>query len=153
MKQVVFDWNRALDFETNSAPFIQYSHARTCNILKKAAEKPKPDYSQLTHVKEKELVNMLSLFPEIFEGAVEELKPGDITSYANNLADKFNSQRCLTIHFCQLAPNKRSRHVAASLVPSFICQLARTFTFAEPFPTLLHFANLHRRSPLSLRPQ
>jgi arginyl-tRNA synthetase len=91
MKQVVFDWNRALDFETNSAPFIQYSHARTCNILKKATEKPKPDYSKLTHVKEKELVNMIALFPEIFEGAVEELKPGDITSYANNLADKFNS--------------------------------------------------------------
>jgi arginyl-tRNA synthetase len=91
MKQVIFDWNRALNFETNSAPFIQYSHARTCNILKKSTSNYLPDYSQLTNIKEKELINMIALFPETFEGAVEELKPGDITAYANNLADKFNS--------------------------------------------------------------
>jgi arginyl-tRNA synthetase len=91
MKQVIFDWNRALNFETNSAPFIQYSHARTCNILKKSIGKNLPDFSQLTNVKEKELINMIAQFPETFEGAVEELKPGDITAYANNLADKFNS--------------------------------------------------------------
>jgi arginyl-tRNA synthetase len=91
MKQVIFDWNRALNFETNSAPFIQYSHARTCNILKKSSSNNLPDYSQLTNIKEKELINMIALFPETFEGAVEELKPGDITAYANNLADKFNS--------------------------------------------------------------
>jgi len=91
MKQVIFDWKRALDFETNSAPFIQYSHARTCNILKKAEERSKPDYGQLTDLKERELVNMLARFPEVFEGAAAELQPGDITTYANSLADKFNS--------------------------------------------------------------
>ncbi|MCK4582735.1 arginine--tRNA ligase, partial [Candidatus Bathyarchaeota archaeon] len=77
--------------ETNSAPFIQYSHARTCNILKRAEKKPDPDYEQLSDVKEKELVNLLAHFPEVYERATEELKPGDITAYANNLADRFNS--------------------------------------------------------------
>ena len=90
-KQVVFDWNKALNFETNSAPFIQYSHARTCNILKKAEETPEPDYEQLTAIKEREVINVLAQFPDVFTGAVEELKPGDITAYSNNLADKFNS--------------------------------------------------------------
>jgi len=91
MKQVVFDWDRALNFETNSAPFIQYSHARTCNILKRARKKPEPDYGQLVDVKEKELVNLIAHFPEVYERATEELKPGDVTAYANNLADRFNS--------------------------------------------------------------
>jgi arginyl-tRNA synthetase len=91
MKTVVFDWGKALDFETNSAPFIQYSHARTCNILKKAEEHPAPDYGGLTDLKERELVMMAAGFPEVFEGAVTELKPGDITAYANTLADEFNS--------------------------------------------------------------
>jgi arginyl-tRNA synthetase len=91
MKQVVFDWKKALDFETNSAPFIQYGHARTCNILKRAEENPEPDYSTLGAIKEKELINLLAQFPETFERAAEELQPANITSYANNLADKFNS--------------------------------------------------------------
>jgi arginyl-tRNA synthetase len=91
MKTVVFDWDRALNFETNSAPFIQYSHARACNILKRAEERPDPDYGGLTATRERELVMALAGFPEVFEGAVTELKPGDVTSYANNLADRFNS--------------------------------------------------------------
>jgi len=91
LKTVTFDWEKALNFETNSAPFIQYSHARACNILKRAEEKPEPDYGGLTHIKERELLIALAGFPETFEGAVTELKPGDITAYANNLADKFNS--------------------------------------------------------------
>ncbi|MQY82912.1 arginine--tRNA ligase [archaeon] len=91
LKTVTFDWEKALNFETNSAPYIQYSHARACNILKRAEEKPEPDYGGLTHIKERELLIALASFPETFEGAVTELKPGDITAYANNLADKFNS--------------------------------------------------------------
>ncbi len=91
MKQVIFDWTKALNFETNSAPFIQYSHARTCNILKKSDEEQEPDFKQLTDTKEKDLVNIIAQFPDIFQGAVDELQPADLTSYANNLADKFNS--------------------------------------------------------------
>ncbi len=91
MKTVTFDWEKALDFETNSAPFIQYAHARTCNILKRAEESPKPDYGGLTDAKERDLVMTLAAFPEAFEGAAAELKPGDVTAYANLLADKLNS--------------------------------------------------------------
>ena len=90
-KTVTFDWKKALNFETNSAPFIQYSHARACNILKRIDDIGKPNYSGLTEEKEKDVIMTLAKFPEIFEGAANELKPGDITSYANQLADKFNS--------------------------------------------------------------
>jgi arginyl-tRNA synthetase len=90
-KQVTFDWKKALNFETNSAPFIQYSHARTCNILKRVPDAPEPSYGELDAVKERGLVNILAQFPEVFERAAEELQPSNLTSYANMLADKFNS--------------------------------------------------------------
>jgi len=91
MKTVTFDWEKALNFETNSAPYIQYSHARACNILKKAGERPEPDYGGLSSRREKELIMALAGFPETFTDAANELKPGEITAYANNLSDKFNS--------------------------------------------------------------
>lgn len=91
MKPITFDWKKALNFETNSAPFIQYSHARTCNILKRSEKRPEPGYGELTAIKERELVNLLAQFPETFERAAEELQPSNLTAYANLLADKFNS--------------------------------------------------------------
>jgi arginyl-tRNA synthetase len=90
-KTVIFDWARALNFETNSAPFIQYSHARTCNILKRVESEPRTDYSLLTDTKEKDLIALLAAFPEVFQSAADQLKPVELTSFANTLADKFNS--------------------------------------------------------------
>ena len=48
-KPVVFTWERVLNFETNSAPYVQYTHARACSILRKAAREPeKPAFELLT---------------------------------------------------------------------------------------------------------
>ncbi|MEM1565531.1 MAG: arginine--tRNA ligase [Candidatus Bathyarchaeia archaeon] len=91
-KPVEFNWDRVLNFEKNSAPYIQYSHARACSILRKAARKPeKPDYSLLREKLEQELVFALAEFPETFIEATETLKPNLIADYANALADKFNT--------------------------------------------------------------
>jgi arginyl-tRNA synthetase len=75
----------------NSAPFIQYSHARACNILKRAQDRPEPDYSLLTDVRERELVFLISQFPEVFLESCESLRPSGIASYANTLSDRFNA--------------------------------------------------------------
>jgi arginyl-tRNA synthetase len=91
MKTVVFDWDRVLDFERNSAPFIQYSHARACSILRKAEARPKPDYALLQDAKERELTYLIASFPDVFQEAIEGLSPPAIASYANMLADRFNS--------------------------------------------------------------
>jgi arginyl-tRNA synthetase len=90
-KTVVFTWDRVLDFEKNSAPYIQYSHARAHNILKKASRDPKnADYSLLTDIIEREIILMLARFPEVFLDAAENLRPNLIADYVNTLADKFN---------------------------------------------------------------
>jgi arginyl-tRNA synthetase len=91
-KPVVFTWDRVLNFERNSAPYIQYSHARACSILKKASREPeKPNYSLLKEPLERDLILMLSRFPEIFIEAAENLKPNLIADFANSLSDKFNT--------------------------------------------------------------
>jgi len=91
-KQVVFTWDRVLNFETNSAPYVQYTHARACSILRKAADSNvPPDYEQLTEKLERELVLQLAGFPDMFIEATEYLKPSMIADYANALADKFNT--------------------------------------------------------------
>jgi arginyl-tRNA synthetase len=91
-KPVLFTWDRVLNFEKNSAPYIQYTHARACSILRKAGRKPvEPDYSLLKESLENELILTLANFPDVFIEATEFLKPNSIADFANGLADKFNT--------------------------------------------------------------
>jgi len=89
---VVFTWDRVLDFEKNSAPYIQYSHARAGSILRKARRTPKnPDYALLKEPVERDLIILLARFPEVFVDSAENLRPNQLADYANALADKFNT--------------------------------------------------------------
>jgi arginyl-tRNA synthetase len=91
-KPVVFTWDRVLNFETNSAPYVQYTHARACSILRKAAREPEnADFALLKEKLERELILVLASFPDAFVEATEYLKPNLISGFANALADKFNT--------------------------------------------------------------
>ncbi len=91
-KPVVFTWDRVLNFETNSAPYVQYTHARACSILRKAAREPEnADFALLTEKMERNLILSLASFPDAFVEATEYLKPNLISGFANALADKFNT--------------------------------------------------------------
>ncbi len=90
-KNVTFEWEQALSFEGESAPYIQYAHARICSILKKAKSKPaKADYSLLSTPEEQQLVKAISNFPDLAEKAAALLRPHIIANYAYHLADSFN---------------------------------------------------------------
>jgi arginyl-tRNA synthetase len=92
LKKVVFDWEKALNFDVNSAPFIQYAYARACNILKKADKHARnPDYTLLKDSLERNLLKAIALFPEVFVDAVNVLEPNQLAEYVNDLAAKFNS--------------------------------------------------------------
>ena len=91
-KPVVFTWDRVLNFETNSAPYVQYTHARACSILRKAARKPaKPACDLLKEQLEHELILVIASFPDMFIEAAEYLKPNMIADFSNALADRFNT--------------------------------------------------------------
>jgi arginyl-tRNA synthetase len=91
-KPVIFTWDRVLNFETNGAPYVQYTHARACSILRKAHRKPEnADFGLLKEKLERELILALANFPDAFIEATEYLKPNLIADFANALADKFNT--------------------------------------------------------------
>ncbi len=90
-KTVVFTWDRVLDFERNSAAFINYAYTRASGILRKLGGIPKlTDYSKLIHPLEKELLILLSRFPEVFAKASDNLRPDDLANYANKLTERFH---------------------------------------------------------------
>jgi arginyl-tRNA synthetase len=91
-KPVVFTWDKVLDFERNSAPYIQYTYARAGSILKRnQADIKIMDYSIPLENLERDLVLIISRFPEVFIEAAENLKPSLLADYSNQLADKFNT--------------------------------------------------------------
>jgi arginyl-tRNA synthetase len=89
-KATMFDWKAALDFEKLSAPFIQYSHARACSILRKAGEIGQFDPGLLTGENEVLLIKKIAEFDQVIDRAARELKPHQLATYARELAESFN---------------------------------------------------------------
>ncbi len=88
-KNVIFNWDDALNFEGDSGPYIQYAYARSCNILKKI-KLGKYDLSNLSNKYEFKLVKKLSEFNDIIEKSAKDLKPNLIANYVYELARVFN---------------------------------------------------------------
>lgn len=94
-KTMLFNPKESIDFNGNTGPFIQYTHARIRSILRKAAEKvieysasplPKVELS----AKEIRLIKLLNTFPaRVAEGA-QAYSPAVIANYAYDLAKEFN---------------------------------------------------------------
>ncbi len=99
-KNVIFEWDSALSFEGESAPYIQYAHARICSIFNKYGKKlpPKVELSSLVEPAEAELIKQLAEFPEMVDKATEHLQPHLIANYIYNLAKTFNE----FYHSCQI---------------------------------------------------
>ncbi len=91
-KNVIFNWQQALNFEGETSPYIQYAYARICSIIKKNNNKiPKNiNHSLLNKKEEIELIKKLSAFPQIAEKTAIELRPNIIANYAYELAKQFN---------------------------------------------------------------
>lgn len=90
-KQLVFKWEEALSFDGNSAPFLQYSHARACSMLRKAGDyKRSTDASMLTDQYEKNLIRTLSKFESVIRQAGEDKRIHVLPAYGHELASAFN---------------------------------------------------------------
>ncbi|MFQ6130127.1 MAG: arginine--tRNA ligase, partial [Candidatus Hadarchaeaceae archaeon] len=91
-KRITFKWEEALNFNRNSGPAVQYSHARACSILRKAKRRGGKYPNDIFKLpEEKCLVKLLAKYPEIVREAGEKLQPNLPALYAAELALAFNT--------------------------------------------------------------
>ncbi|MBQ6862405.1 MAG: arginine--tRNA ligase [Alistipes sp.] len=92
-KTMLFDPRESIDFNGNTGPFIQYTHARICSVLRKAAEQglSMEGKAEAAYIPEEiELVKMLADYPAIVAQAGEQFAPSVIAAYIYELAKSFN---------------------------------------------------------------
>ncbi len=89
-KRIVFKWDEALNFEGNSAPFLQYAHARACSILDKAGARTRGDPRLLLHPQEQLLLRSIAKFPSEVREAAASRRVHAVATYAADAAARFN---------------------------------------------------------------
>jgi arginyl-tRNA synthetase len=118
-KAITFEWERALDFEAQSAPYVQYVHARACGILSDIDEIPAGeliDASLLETDVERDLLREIARFPAVIEGAADEQQPHIVATYTRDIADAFNAfyRECPVLDAPEDVRDARLALVAAS---------------------------------------
>lgn len=92
VKDVNFEWEKVLTFEGETGPYVQYTHARACSVLRKADQplRPDVDYSPLTQDEAFDLVRLLTDYPAVLRRAAENSEPFFVTDYLLTLSERFN---------------------------------------------------------------
>ena len=92
IKDIDFSWDRALNFDGETGPYVQYTHARCCSVLRKAAELnlPDPDYSALQDDEAQDCLRKLGRFPDVIKEAADKYEPSMITRAVTDLAQAYN---------------------------------------------------------------
>ncbi|MDW7684323.1 MAG: arginine--tRNA ligase [Bacillota bacterium] len=101
IKNIEFDWDKVLDFSGETAPYIQYSHARICSILRKAPNRSMAyNAALLTSDEEQAVVGTLARFSDAIARAAMTYKPSVIARYLLDLAADFNKfyHQCPVLH-------------------------------------------------------
>lgn len=125
-KRMLFNPQESIEFQGNTGPFIQYSHARIASILRKADQigvnYQLAGFEGLDHVEhtEKELIILLNDFEKKIEQAAEEFAPSIIAQYLFDLAKEYNRFYAELPIFSEGDEKVRSFRVALS------AQVART---------------------------
>ena len=95
-KNMLFNPEESIDFNGNTGPFIQYTHARIQSVLRKSAEKKLAVNKNLTYYpenlsfKEKEIIKRIDQFPDVVKEAGNNYSPAFIANYCYELAKEFN---------------------------------------------------------------
>ncbi len=92
-KTVTFDWETALDFNGQAAPYIQYAHVRASSILRRAEHPLSATHTQPAYPldpTEVQLIDLISRLPGEIQRAAAEYKTLQITNHAYEIAKAFN---------------------------------------------------------------
>jgi len=101
-KDIDFDWDQALSFDGETAPYVQYTHARLCSLVRKYGMpiSTRVDYDVLSSEEEGRLVKLLEDFPRRIESTAANYEPAGICSFLIDVCSTFNrfyqKQRIIT---------------------------------------------------------
>lgn len=101
IKDVIFNWDKILNFDGETGPYVQYTYARCASVFRKvgAVELPaEVDYSVLTDDATMNLLKDLTRFPQVIKEAAEKYEPFMIARFAVSVAQHFNK----FYHDCQI---------------------------------------------------
>lgn len=101
IKDVIFSWDKILNFDGETGPYVQYTHARAASVLRKAGVSEVGmdiDYSVLTDEASMALLKELSRFPQVVVDAAEKFEPFVLSRYSVAVAQAFNK----FYHDCQI---------------------------------------------------
>lgn len=101
IKDVVFNWDKILNFDGETGPYVQYTYARCASVLRKAGNIAIPsdiDYSILTDEATMNLLKDITRFPDVVKDAAEKYEPFMISRFAVSVAQHFNK----FYHDCQI---------------------------------------------------
>lgn len=92
IKDITFDLDRLLNFDGETGPYVQYTHARACSLLRRAAGaySTAPDYSALCCPQAFAVLRLIEEFPGVIQKAAEKYEPSMITRLIVSLAQAFN---------------------------------------------------------------
>ncbi|MFP4626042.1 MAG: arginine--tRNA ligase [Natronomonas sp.] len=91
-KSITFEWEQALDFEAQSAPYVQYVHARCCGILAEVGDvEPIADIVHLETDEERDLLRTIARFTGVIDEAASDLEPHRVATYTREIAEQFNA--------------------------------------------------------------
>jgi arginyl-tRNA synthetase len=91
-KDIDFDWEQVLSFDGETAPYVQYTHARLCSLQRKYGRpvSKKTDYGAFSTDEERALLKLLEDFPRKVKSAGEAYEPAFICSHLIDLCSTFN---------------------------------------------------------------
>ena len=99
IKDVVFDWEKLLNFDGETGPYVQYTYARASSVLRKTGELPNIiDYSILTDEASMGLLKEIERYPEVIKEAADRYEPSVVARYSIDMAHAFNK----FYHECQI---------------------------------------------------
>jgi len=92
MKDINFDWDEVLNFEGETGPYLQYTHARLSSLLRHydGEVTADADYRRLDFPEESRVLDLLHKFPETVVSAADNFEPYYIGAYLLDLAGAFN---------------------------------------------------------------
>lgn len=94
IKDVVFSWSRMLNFDGETGPYVQYTHARACSLINKVCGSEEidknVDFSLLNDEASVEVCKLIEMYPAKIKDAAAKFEPSIVTRHLVDIAQAFN---------------------------------------------------------------